>query len=439
MDIRINKGIASGNVTAPPSKSYGHRMLICAALAEGSSVVRRISSSEDMLATLDCVAALGVEAELTGDTCVLGGRRPEVCAEIPGKKSVGRQPEDTTGNGLGLQKETSQASDGRNGELPVYRCRESGSTLRFFIPIALALTGGGVFTGAERLMERGIGIYEDLFIPQGISIEKFKDHIDIRGQLKAGDMKVPGNVSSQFISGLLFALPLLKEDSTLEIIPPVESRAYIDITIDAMKLFGVEITETEKNHFYIRGSQHYKPQDTEVEGDWSNAAFLYAIQHLAAERLNILGLNSQSIQGDRVCLEYFDRLLKGDGEVLDISGCPDLGPVLFAFAAACCGGRFTGIRRLRIKESDRARVMAEELAKMGLKAEVLENDMIIPAGSLKCPAVPIDGHNDHRIVMAMAVLLLITGGVISGAEAVRKSYPEFFEVLNSMGIDTQVL
>ena len=409
MRVKISKGTAYGQIAAPPSKSYGHRMLICAALANGKSTVKRISASEDMLATIDCIKALGVQAESEGDTCILGG--------------------------FGAENITEKHC------LPEYKCRESGSTLRFFIPIAMALTGGGIFSGAKRLIERGIGIYEELFVPQGVLIEKCEDFIRIEGTLKAGNMKVRGDVSSQFISGLLFALPLLKEDSTLEILPPVESRAYIDITIDSMKLFGVNVEEPATNHFFIKGGQSYKAKDVSVEGDWSNAAFLYAIKELtgAGDKLEITGLREDSIQGDKVCRDYFDKLIKGTEEALDISGCPDLGPILFAFAAAAKGGKFTGIRRLRIKESDRAAVMAQELAKFGVTAQVLENDMIIPAGQLKAPQEVIDGHNDHRIVMSMAVLMLLTGGGIEGAEAVKKSYPDFFNNLRDLGVSVQEL
>ena len=405
MKIRIEKGTAYGQIAAPPSKSYGHRMLICAALASGRSTIGHISSSEDMLATIDCIRALGGEAELSGDCCRVSG--------------IART----------------------SGDLPEYKCRESGSTLRFFIPLALALTGGGVFRGSRRLIERGIDVYEEIFAPRGVTFDYNDDAITVRGSLQPGNYRVRGDVSSQFITGLLFALPLLEGDSSLEIVPPVESRPYIDITADAMKQFGVMIEEPEQNRFVIRGGQKYKPADITVEGDWSNAAFLYAISMLASpEGIAITGLNDDSIQGDRVCVECFDRLARGAGDdAIEISGCPDLGPVLFAFAAAAGGGKFTGIRRLRIKESDRAAAMAQELEKFDIRTIVSENDMEILPGRFSPPDEPVYGHNDHRIVMALAVLLILTGGEIEGAEAVSKSYPEFFDDLRSIGVAWTVL
>ncbi len=425
MDVRIEKSTANGVIKAPPSKSYAHRMLICAALSEGQSAIRGISDSEDMLATMDCISALGETCEVSGmDVTVLQNTVNNAVAA--GEESNSFLQGDRSA--ATLQKTTAAI-------LPEYRCRESGSTLRFFIPISLALTGGGVFTGSSRLIERGIGIYEELFTPLGVTIEKTPESITIRGQLRSGTYRVRGDVSSQFISGLLFALPLLEEDSEILILPPVESRGYIDITKDSMKMFGVQIDEPEANHFIIRGGQKYTARDVQVEGDWSNAAFLYAIRKLHGAALHITMLREGSLQGDRVCVELFDRLLVGAAEPIDISGCPDLGPVLFAFAAACSGGRFTGTRRLRIKESDRAASMKEELAKFGITMNLLdENNLEVEPGTLHTPEEPIDGHNDHRIVMACAVLMTLTGGQIHGAEAVRKSYPGFFDDLGSVGI-----
>lgn len=403
MKVYIEKGQVSGTVAAPPSKSYGHRLLICAALAEGVSVIRGISQSEDIRATMDCIEALGGKVSLNGTACTVEG--------IAGRSI----PE---------------------GDLPVYNCRESGSTLRFFIPIALALTGGGVFRGTPRLMERGIGVYEEIFRARGIEIEYAPDSVTLRGWLEPGIYRVRGDVSSQFISGLLFALPMLYGNSTIEIIPPVESHPYISITADAFSKFGVTIKESENFRFVIKGDQTLKAARVSVEGDWSNAAFLEAASRLAcAGRLDITGLKSDSLQGDRCCMELFDRLKEGPDSPIDISECPDLGPVLFAFAAACHGGTFTGIRRLRIKESDRAQAMADVLSKFGIRTIIYENEMDIIQGELKEPAEPVCGYNDHRIVMATAVLMLLTGGCIDCAEAVRKSYPDFFEAIAQLGIN----
>ncbi|MBE6017688.1 MAG: 3-phosphoshikimate 1-carboxyvinyltransferase, partial [Lachnospiraceae bacterium] len=233
------------------------------------------------------------------------------------------------------------------------------------------------------------------------------------------------------------ALPMLFGSSMIEIIPPVESRPYINITADVFRLFGVEVKESADDRFMIQGNQQFMPANTRVEGDWSNAAFLEAIARLAAPHgLEITGLKEDSLQGDKCCVELFEKLSAGGNSMIDISECPDLGPVLFAYAAASGGGHFTGIRRLRIKESDRAEAMAEVLLKFGIRSIIYENEMDILPGELKTPAGPVSGHNDHRIVMAAAVLMLLTGGCIEEAQAVRKSYPDFFETLNSIGIKT---
>ena len=398
MNIKIKPCTLSGRIQAPPSKSYAHRLLICAALSDGESTVHGISDSEDMCATLDCISALGVKA------CKLGG-----------SVKVHASYRALTGD-----------------EFP---CRESGSTLRFFIPIALACGDEAVFTGTRRLMERGVGIYETLFEEKGIEIEKTDESIRFCGRLTPGNYTLRGDVSSQFVSGLLFALPLLDGDSVIKVLPPVESRKYIDITIDAMRFFGVEVTETEENTFFVRGRQSYRAREAVVEGDWSNAAALYGFNALGGS-LTIDGLNENSIQGDRACIEIINRL-NCDEAVIDLSDCPDLGPVMFAIAAAKNGAVFTGTRRLRIKESDRAQAMADELKKFGIKTIVEENSVTIEKFPLRAPCEILSSHNDHRIVMAMTLLASLTGGEISGAEAIRKSYPDFFRVLEKAGLETE--
>ena len=399
MKVKISPSRLCGEISAPPSKSYAHRLMICAALAEGESTIHGISESEDMLATLDCIAALGARYEKLGDTVKICGK-------------TGKTPEGA-----------------------VLRCRESGSTLRFMIPPAL--TGGRVrFEGTPRLLERGVGIYEQLLGDKGIEIKKDSGGIEFFGALTAGEYVLRGDVSSQFITGLLFALPLLSGDSVIKILPPVESRAYIDITAAALGSFGIKIAEHEKNTFAVPGGQRYAAGDKTVEGDWSNAAALEAF-NLIGGRVNVNGLNENSIQGDRVCLEYFRELTRPGAE-LDISNCPDLGPVLFALAAATGNGaRFTGTRRLTIKESNRAEVMAKELSKFGARLIVEENSVEVAACAIHAPAEPLSGSNDHRIVMALSILAARFGGEIQGAEAVRKSYPNFFEDLRALGVSVR--
>ncbi len=401
MNISIKQGIAKGRVSAPPSKSYAHRLLICAALSGKRCSVKGISNSEDMLATLDCLSSLGVNYKFADDTVSFGGINEAACKT--------------------------------DCEKPVFNCRESGSTLRFLIPLAVSRFDNCVFSGTKRLMERGISVYEDLFSVSGIKATMNDESIEFSGKLKPGNFSVVGNVSSQFITGLLFALPLLDGDSTITVIPPVESRAYIDITIDSMKKFGIKIEEPEPNKFVVLGNQQYEARDVCVEGDWSNAAFLFALNALGAQ-VKVDGLNEDSIQGDMACLGFFKKL-EEENAVIDISDCPDLGPVLFSVAAAKNGALFTGTRRLRIKESDRAAAMAEELKKFGINVIVSENEVRVERGKLQKPQEILCGHNDHRIVMALAILSAITSVTISDAQAVKKSYPDFFDVMSSLGLE----
>lgn len=481
MKVTIRPSQLSGVIEAPPSKSCAHRLLIGAALAavcqknqivdsnsgmstapepdsnaamsndsaselnivadsnSGKSfsaepgIIHGISSSEDMLATLDCIRALGCSAEQEGTTVTV---RPIISAKEC--TDAAKECTDAATGSAGTTAGSDSMNGQQTGDLPVFPCRESGSTLRFFIPIALAVCKGGVFTGTERLISRGIGIYEELFAASGISLEKTETTITVRGTLRAGNYAIRGDISSQFVTGLLFALSLLPEDSQLEVLPPVESRAYIDITVDVMRQLGVSVEEPQTNCFRVRGGQRYMPGSYTVEGDWSNAAFPYGFQTLGHD-LEVTGLRPDSIQGDKACLPFFEELKrKKDSWIqkkpIDISDTPDLGPVLFAVAAALDGGAFTGIRRLRIKESDRAAAMKEELSKFGISCSVTENEMVVGKGDLRRPVMPLNGHNDHRIVMALSLLLAITGGSIEGAEAVRKSWPDYFEIMKNAGL-----
>ena len=396
MKVTIAPGVAKGSIGAPPSKSMAHRMLMGAGLADGISVVENIDLSEDIKATLGMLEALGGAYKIEGRTVVM----------------------------TGVGKKTLQANQ-------VLDSKESGSTLRFFIP--LVLTGGRKceFTGAKRLFERPLGIYEDICKEQGILFEKSEMGLKVSGQLKAAHYKVCGNISSQFITGLLFALPLLDEDSVLEVLPPVESKAYIDMTLEVLELFGIKI-HRDNMMFYIKGNQIYKAGHQVVEGDYSNAAFLDALNLIGGE-VQVNGLREDSLQGDRIYRKYYERL-REENPIMDLSECPDLGPILMGMAAARKGARFTGTRRLKIKESDRGAVMAEELAKFGIRVDVEENEIVVHADSLQTPKTVLNSHNDHRIAMTLATLCTITGGEIEGAESVRKSFPNYFEVLDSLGI-----
>ncbi|MCQ2523401.1 MAG: 3-phosphoshikimate 1-carboxyvinyltransferase [Lachnospiraceae bacterium] len=397
MKAKIGISTARGVIKAPPSKSYAHRLIICALLSEGRSIIDNVDFSEDIKATIDCATALNAKVTIEGSRVIIDGRPSESTGEVS------------------------------------FMCRESGSTMRFFMGIAMGLGANSRFYGSETLRNRPFGVYEDICKSQNISFEKKDDYICVAGKLKSGTYEVAGNISSQFISGLLFALPLLEGDSKIVLTGGVESRSYIDMTLQALREFGITADWAKENEIKILGSQKYRARECEVEGDYSNAAFLDAFNAMGGE-VEVTGLNVSSLQGDRVYKEHFEMLKKGKAEI-DISDCPDLGPILFTVAAYNNGGVFTGTKRLAIKESNRGLVMCEELRKFGVETVMEENRIEIMKSKLCKPTEEISGHNDHRIVMSMALLLSRFEGEIEGAQAVTKSYPGFFEDIEKLGIE----
>ena len=427
MIVRIERSELGGAIKAEPSKSMAHRLLICAGLAEGESRIYNIAESEDILATIDCLRALGAEVRIEEESKERGGNINEGGSRDDegsggGDINEGDSCDDEGaegGAGASLRRCIVRGTNPSEAKSAVLPCRESGSTMRFFAPIA-ALSGDKMtLTGSETLLGRPMSVYEDVFKSSGVRFARASDHIETEGRLRAGEYEIDGGISSQFASGLLFALPLADGDSLLRLAPPVESSAYIDMSIDALGKFGVTVHRDDEHTIRIPGGQIYEPCDVCVEGDWSNAAFFMAMG------VSVEGLDEDSLQGDKVCRELFDELDRGFREI-DISGCPDLGPVLMAYAAMRGGCRLTGTRRLRIKESDRGSAMAEELGKFGVKCRIEENSIEVESG-IKEPAEILSGHNDHRIVMALSMLASKTGGVMSGAEAVNKSFPAFFK------------
>lgn len=416
MDVTISPSIANGSIAAPPSKSLAHRYIICAALAKGESIISNIDLSEDIKASIDCATALGAKISVDGSTVTVCGIDAAAIAE-----------------------------DGLHNSNTIvdFMCRESGSTMRFFMGIAMSLGISSSFYGSSTLRSRPFGIYEKICEEQGISFERKDEYISVSGKLKAGEYVIAGNISSQFITGLMFVLPLLSKDSRIKLIPPVESKSYIDLTIQALNEFSVDAHWEGTEEIVIAGCQSYKSSNVTVEGDCSNAAFLEAL-NVVGGKVSVEGINASSLQGDRVYAQLYDKLKMNncdnmsDDNAIDISDCPDLGPVLFAVAAAMNGGVFTGTRRLKIKESDRGTVMCKELSKMGIKSTMEENTIRIYGGNLLAPSEPLDGHNDHRIVMSEAILLSLVGGKILGAQAVTKSYPGFFEDIQSLGIEVSI-
>ncbi len=395
MKVTLFDSRATGTVTAPPSKSMAHRALICGAFSD-RSVIRSLAFSKDIEATIGCLQALGVTVQQVGDIVTLGGFSFE---NIPDNATL--------------------------------FCNESGSTLRFLLPICMAAGKPVTLYGSSRLFERPLGIYEQIAADQHIQFIRGTDRVTVCGRLQSGNYTVAGNISSQFITGLLFALSLLEGDSTLTVTDTFESASYVDLTVGAMADFGVAV-DRKGSVFNISGGARYQDRTYTVEGDCSNAAFLEAL-NLLGGNVTVTGLSPDTLQGDRVYRDLFKTITDGNA-VIDLSDCPDLAPVCFAVAAAKGGTRFEGTARLRIKESDRATAMATELAAFGITVTVEENAVTVHKGELHRPDRALCGHNDHRIVMALALLCTVTGGTVLGAQAVSKSYPDFFEVLKSLQI-----
>lgn len=401
MIVKISPSQAFGRVKAPPSKSMAHRLLICGALSK-QSVISGVAFSKDIEATLGCLKALGARINIENDIVTIGGI------------DINNPPNDNK-----------------------MFCNESGSTLRFLIPLCLLFGHSFTLGGSQRLMERSLSVYDEICKNQGITFSQSATSLSLCGKLSAGKYTVRGDISSQFISGLMFALPLLQQDSIIEITGKLESASYLNLTVKALADFGVQITRYDERTFYIKGNQTYKSRKLKVEGDYSNAAFLEAF-NLIGGNVAVSNLSKISAQGDRVYKKMMDEIREGT-PTLDISDCPDLAPVLIASAALKNGAVFTGTHRLKIKESDRGAAMAEELSKFGCDITVFENKIVVPKCKLYSPKLPLSSHNDHRIAMALSVIASVYGGEIYGAQAVSKSFPDYFEKLNSLGIKTEVI
>ena len=394
MNAVIHPRKLKGTVEIPSSKSFAHRLLIAAALSDAPTRVHMNALNDDIAATADCLRALGARI-------------------------------DRTESGFAVHPIT-KAPD---GSITLF-CAESGSTLRFLIPVAAALGADCTFTGAGRLPQRPNAVLTQALAAHGVQADSDLLPMHITGRLASGTYAVAGNVSSQYITGLLTALPLCAGDSEIVLTTNLESAAYIDITIETLALFGVRIERTPSG-WRIPGSQKYvSPGDVTAEGDWSAAAFWLAANALGSE-IECLGLNASSVQGDRAVA----GMLSQPDRTLDVSGTPDLLPAL-AVAAAVRKGKttFTGAARLRIKESDRIRAVAEMLDNLGVPAQELSDGLIVHGGA-PLTGGRVDGCNDHRIVMAAAIAATVADGpvTITDAQAVSKSYPAFFEHFNALG------
>ena len=408
MDITITPTKLAGTVTPPPSKSQAHRALIAAALAHGESVISNVALSQDIEATLRCLEELGAEFERRGDGIRVRGMGANAMSPL------------------------------RRMAYPHLDCGESGSTLRFLIPIALAVRGGGIFTGGGRLMERPQKPYFDLFDEKGISYELKDGVLTVAGMLTPGEYRLPGNVSSQFFTGLLYALPLLDGPSAIIPTSPLEGEGYIQMTLQAMAQFGVElpVTMSLPPHYHPQGNQTYRAADVSIEADWSQAGFWYAAIALG-NPVELAGLNPFSAQGDMQIVPDFMKL-QGSGAVeLDVSGCPDLVPPLAAMAALRAGEdtRIANAARLRIKESDRLASVTQVLNALGADVTEGPDFLTIRGKETLAGGVTVDSFNDHRIAMmaAIAATRCEKPVTVLGAECVAKSYPDFWEEYQRLG------
>ncbi len=415
MKIRLNAAQIGGAVTVPPSKSMAHRSFLAAALASGTTTITNVAYSMDMEATLGAVEQFGAKI-------------------VRHKDSV-----EITGNGGIFAAPTTDVN-----------CVESGSTLRFLIPLFTLCGCDVTFVGQGRLMQRPQEIYQQLFAEKGVSFVQTENKITVNGALTAGDYTLNGGVSSQFITGLLYTLPLLNADSTITITPPFESRSYVNLTIQVLADFGIAVQWLNDNQLFVKGGQKYKsPAQYRVEGDCSQAAF-FAVLGAITGGITLKDVRANTLQGDYVIFDILKRagaqfvVQNGDfifskSELtaceIDLADCPDLGPVLMVLGLFCNGTTvIKNAGRLRVKESDRIQAMHSEITKLGGKMRV-DGDTIFVTGGSVSGAEDLASSNDHRIVMALAVASMASGQTISiqQAEAINKSYPNFFEHAADVG------
>lgn len=408
-------GTLQGYVTPPPSKSQAHRLLICAALGTEPCSIVCSSVNDDIMATMRCLNAIG--AEITYSSGVFDVRPVSVV---------------------------------KGGMLD---CGESGSTLRFLMSVAAVLGADATFTGTGKLPQRPMGALTELLSLHGTAVERSSaDELPVTcsGTLRGGRFTIPGNISSQYLTGLLFALPLAAEDSEIEVVGEQTSASYIDMTLEALRVAGIEV-ERSGNVYRIKGNQKYRmPSRVIVEGDWSSAAFWVVAGVIGKNPVTVCGMNNSSLQGDSAIIDHLrsmgafvnvdaDRVVAMPshlfGAELDCADTPDLVPILSVAAAVAQGTTlFTNVGRLRFKESDRLAAMKSVLASFGVSADIGEDSFTVYGGE---PVVvdAVDSFGDHRIAMSAAVLATVAGGItqIEGSSCVAKSYPAFFDDFAKLG------
>lgn len=420
-NYRVTPTKLKGEVKIPPSKSMAHRAVICAALGDGISKIRNIDFSDDIIATISAMRSLGAVITEMDDYLEVKGINYK---------------------GIDVVRDYERVVD----------CNESGSTLRFLVPIALVFEGVTRFVGRGNLGKRPLTTYYDIFDSQGIKYTYKKDVLDlvVDGVLKPGEFKVKGNISSQFITGLLFSLPLLDGDSKIIITTELESKGYLDLTLSALQDFGIEIINNDYKEFIIKGNQVYHSKDYTVEGDYSQGAFFLCADALGSE-VNVLDLKQDSLQGDSEVIDILRRMgvvFRREGNaisgkvrkinptIIDASQCPDIIPVVSVVASLARGiVEVRNAGRLRIKECDRLHAIAEELNKIGANIQEFEDSLVIRGVESFEGGVEVWSHKDHRIAMMLAIAATACKEpiIIKDYECVSKSYPGFFEDYKMLG------
>lgn len=404
-NITLTPKKLSGSIKIPPSKSMGHRAIICASLSDGISTITNFDYSDDMIATIQAMESLGTVFVKEDDKLVVDGRNTF-----------------TKKNSL-------------------IDCNESGSTLRFLVPISIVKDNNVRVIGRGNLGKRPIKTFYDIFDRQNIEYSYKENELDlcIKGQLKPDTFFIKGDISSQFISGLLFSLPLLDGDSVIKITSPLESKSYIDLTLSMLETFGIKIINNNYEEFIIKGNQEYIPTDYEVEGDYSQSAFFYSANFIGNDVV-LHGLNENSLQGDKECIDIIKNLTLNDGKevTVDATNCPDIIPIISVCASLRRGTtKIINAKRLRIKECDRLSAITTELTKLG--ANIVESeDSLFITGVESFTGGNVSSHSDHRICMMLAIASTRCKDniTIDDKECVKKSYPSFFSDFIKLGGET---
>lgn len=426
MKVKIKPKKLGGTIPIPPSKSYSHRAIIAAALATSNkdkevSRIDNLKYSVDITTTTEIMENWGANIEIGEDFEI-----------IKGNSGIVNPKDEYT------------------------QCNESGSTIRFLIPIGLSSNNKIVFDGKGKLVERPLDSYYKIFDEQGIKYSNNNGWLplNVDGQLKSGKYEIEGNISSQYITGLLYALPLLNGDSELRINKTLESKGYIDLTLEILEMSGIKVVNNNYKSFFIKGNQKYNPFDYVIEGDYSQVAF-WIVAGILGSEIKCLHVKKDSLQGDREIIEIVQRMganveifddyiivkpSQTYGTVIDISQCPDIGPILTVLAALSKGEtKIINAERLRIKESDRITSIKTELNKLGANVEEVGDSLVINGVERLTGSTELSAWNDHRIAMSLAIASIKCDGeiVIDEAESVKKSYPHFWEDFKKMGGDVE--